>query len=190
MRYSGSALHVSCDEQYPHSISLVEIDRHGGKVTVNRLRIDELRHFYIVPPLDQKPLSSADEVASALHEFCRTHERGYLRLNLDYRAESLNLQQVVYPLLEATGNEVRYNPNAILQNRPEKDDGHKNSTFKMEEIQQTDPLEFVRKTIDRYPSIDPETLEADFAEIEKEIIALQEEKANKPRSRRSEKQGK
>lgn len=191
MRYSGSALHVSCDEQYPHSVSLVDINRHGGEVTVTRLRIDELRHFYIVPPLDRKPASSAEEVASLLHEFCRTHERGYLRLNLDYHAESLNLQQVVYPLLEATNNEVRYNPNAIWQNRPEKGDDKKSPAIKMEELQQmTNPLEFVRKTIDRYPSIDPETLEADFAEIEKEIIALQEEKANKPRSRRSEKQGK
>ena len=48
MRYSGSALHVSCDEQYPHSVSLVEIDRHGGEVTVTRLRIDELRHLCLL----------------------------------------------------------------------------------------------------------------------------------------------
>lgn len=180
MRYSGSALHVSCDEQYPHSVSLVEIDSHGGEVVVTRLRINELRHFYIVPPLDSKPASSAEEVATLLHDFCRTHERGYLRLNLDYRAEGLNLQQVVYPLLEATGNDVRYNPNAIWQNRPDKDENKNKPAFKMEELQQmTNPLEFVRKTIDRYPSIDADTLEADFAEIEKEIVAMQEQKTKK-----------
>lgn len=184
MRYSGSALHVSCDEQYPHSVSLVEIDRHGGEVTVTRLRIDELRHFYIVPSLDQKPAASAEEVATLLHEFCRNHERGYLRLNLDYHAESINLQQVVYPLLEATGNEVRYNPNVIWQNRPAGDGEKSMPTFEMAELQQmTNPLEFVKKTIDHYPSINPATLEADFAEIEKEIIRQREQKEVKGRTK-------
>ena len=152
----------------------MDIDRHGGEVTVTRLRIDELRHFYVVPPLSDKPASSAEEVSSLLHEFCRTHERGYLRLNLDYHAEALNLQQIVYPLLEATGNEIRYNPNVIWQNRPESDKDKDVPAFEMAELQQmTNPLEFVRKTIDRYPSIDPDTLEADFAEIEKELLANQ-----------------
>lgn len=170
MRYSGSALHVSCDEQYPHSVSLVDIDQHGGNVTISRLRIDELRHFYIVPSLEQKPASTSDEVIAVLNEFCRSHERGYLRLNLDYDAEKINLQQIVYPILEATGNEVRYNPNVIWQNRPEKDSTNNIPAFQMTEIQQmTNPLDFVRKTINRYPGLDPDSLESDFAEIENEI---------------------
>lgn len=170
MRYSGSALHVSCDEQYPHTFSLVDIDHHGGEVNITRLRINELRHFYVVPPLGEKPASSAEEVSSLLHEFCRTHERGYIRLNLDYHTEGLNLQKIVYPMLEATNNEVRYNPNVIWQNRPERDGSGSMPAFEMTELQQmTNPLEFIRKTIDRYPSIDPDTLEADFAEIEKEL---------------------
>ena len=45
VRYSGSALHVSCDEAYPHTVSVVEIDRRGGDVTIRQKRIDELRHF-------------------------------------------------------------------------------------------------------------------------------------------------
>lgn len=49
IRYSGSALHVSCDEAYPHTVSLVEIDKHGGEVKIQQLRIDELRHFYVLP---------------------------------------------------------------------------------------------------------------------------------------------
>ena len=170
MRYSGSALHVSCDEQYPHSVSLVDIDQHGGIVSITRLRIDELRHFYIVPSLEQKPASTSDEVIAVLNEFCRSHERGYLRLNLDYDAEKINLQQIVYPILEATGNEVRYNPNVIWQNRPEKDSANNIPAFQMTEIQQmTNPLDFVRKTINRYPGLDPDSLESDFAEIENEI---------------------
>ena len=49
IRYSGSALHVSCDEKFPHSVSLVTIDHHGGPVTVERLRIQQLRHFFELP---------------------------------------------------------------------------------------------------------------------------------------------
>ena len=170
VRYSGSVLHVSCDEAYPHSVSLVDIDQHGGIVSITRLRIDELRHFYIIPSLEQKPASTSDEVITVLNEFCRSHERGYLRLNLDYDAEKINLQQIVYPILEATGNEVRYNPNVIWQNRPEKDSANNIPAFQMTEIQQmTNPLDFVRKTINRYPGLDPDSLESDFAEIENEI---------------------
>lgn len=49
VRYSGSVLHVSCDEAYPHSVSLVDIDRHGGTVSIQQLRVDELFHFYDLP---------------------------------------------------------------------------------------------------------------------------------------------
>jgi exonuclease SbcD len=124
-----------------------------------------------VPPLDAKPAASAEEVEVLLSEFCRTHERGYLRLNLDYRASDLNLRRVVYPLLEATNNEVRYNPNAIWQNRTEVDGGKTAPVFEVTELSQmTNPLEFVLKTIEHYPSLNPDTLEADFAEIEKELM--------------------
>ena len=40
---------MSCDEVYPHTVSMVEIDSHKGKVSIQQLRIDELRHFYVLP---------------------------------------------------------------------------------------------------------------------------------------------
>ena len=49
IRYSGSALHVSCDEQFPHTVSVVDINHHGANVKIKQLRIDELRHFYTLP---------------------------------------------------------------------------------------------------------------------------------------------
>ena len=80
-------------------------------------------------------------------------------------------EAVTAKLLEATNNEVRYNPNAIWQNRTEVDGGKTAPVFEVTELSQmTDPLEFVRKTIEHYPSLNPDTLEADFAEIEKELM--------------------
>ena len=83
-RYSGSALHVSCDEQYPHTVSVVNIDKHGGEVSVRQLRIDELRHFYTLP-LDGTSYHNEAEALEGVRTFCRDME-GYIRLKIDYNA--------------------------------------------------------------------------------------------------------
>ncbi|MCR4828611.1 MAG: exonuclease subunit SbcD [Bacteroidales bacterium] len=177
MRYSGSALHVSCDETYPHSVSLVDIDRHGGAVTVQRLRIDELRHFYILPSADRPPIDSETTAMLQINDFLASHSRGYIRLRIDYHAKlPANFIQQVYTLLEATGNEVRLNPKTIWENVDENDETKAAPTFGVAELQQMgNPLEFIKKTINKYHPLTLEELEEDFAEIEK---VLQKEGEN------------
>ena len=65
IRYSGSALHVSCDETYPHTVSLVDINKHQGEVHIRQLRIDELRHFYVLPS-DGSSFTSAEKALESL----------------------------------------------------------------------------------------------------------------------------
>lgn len=187
MRYSGSALHVSCDERYPHSVSLVEMERHGGEVRVERLRIDELRHFYILPEEDQQPAASADEAYAVVQTFCATHTSGYIRLRLDYAAAlPAGFIQQIYQMLEATGNEVRFNPKTIWVGAPEKEAEEEKPRFEMAELQQmSDPLEFVSRTIDQYPELDPERLKDDFAEIERELKAMEEAEATRQAQKRT-----
>ena len=171
IRYSGSPLHVSCDEQYPHSVSLVDIDTHGGTVTVKPLRIDELRHFYILPDYGHPAATSADELYTLLSEFCHQNPRGYIRLRVDSRtALPTDFQQAAYRILEATGNEVRYNPNILWENLQQDTPSSERPLFEVPELQQmADPLDFIRKTIDQYPEFDINDLEADFAEVEREL---------------------
>ena len=171
IRYSGSALHVSCDEQYPHSVSLVDIDRHDGTVTLRRLRIDELRHFYTLPEAGKEAAQSAEEIYGLVDGFCEETGKGYIRLRIDsHTALPANFIQTIYERLEATGNEVRFNPKTIWENGADEDVEIEKPVFEVAELQQmTDPLEFIRKTIDQFPEIDVEELERDFEEIKEEM---------------------
>ena len=171
-RYSGSALHVSCDEQYPHTVSLVDIDRHGGTVSLQRLVIDELRHFYILPEADSPAPRSTDEVMKIIDDFCNSVQRGYFRLRIDrHTPVPPDFHQLIYQRLEATGNEVRFNPNTIWENDDTKLAPEERPKFKIEELQQMaeTPLDFVKRTIDSYPDLNLEELEEDFRLIEQEI---------------------
>ena len=82
-RYAGSALHVSCDEKYPHTVSLVELSEHGADITVKRLRINELRHFHELPE-DGHPAESAEEALTVLQRFAEERKSGYFRLRILY----------------------------------------------------------------------------------------------------------
>jgi len=181
LRYSGSALHVSCDETYPHTVSLVEIDRHGGEVHIEQLRIDELRHFYILPE-DGSSFTSTEDIMAAVKKFCVEKESGYIRLRVDISTPlPSNFTQMVYDVLAKTRDEVRYNPKIIWTGHDASlEEEQKKPTFEVAELQQmTSPLQFVEKTIHQYPGLDMDELREAFVEVEREIVRLTEEEQAK-----------
>lgn len=177
VRYSGSALHVSCDEKYPHTVSIVEIDGHAGNVRVRQNRIDELRHFYELP-LDGSTIKDADEAEAVIRDFCATHERGYIRLRVDYKADlPANFCQTVYDILAATGDEVRFNPKHIWIGAQE-DTGTENvkPVFEIADFQQMeDPMTFIEKTSSQYPDLNLDMVREAFDEVRAELIRLSNE---------------
>lgn len=112
VRYSGSALHVSSDEAYPHTISIVEIDRHGGNVRIRQERINELLHFYTLPE-DGSSFTDQNDVEEAVRNFAASRD-GYFRLRID---SSLNLapefDSKVRDIIENCSHDVRYNPRIV-----------------------------------------------------------------------------
>ena len=173
-RYSGSPLHVSCDEQYPHSVSLVDIDHHQGQVTIKRLFIEQRRHFYIIPREDRPAAKSAEEIYSCVTDFCKTQKSGYIRLRIDASAAlPPDFTQKIYTILEATGNEVRYNPKIIFENLPEIQDNTKTPKFEIAELQQMEnPLDFIEKTMINYSELNFEDIKKDFEEVEQELMKM------------------
>lgn len=181
IRYSGSALHVSCDEAYPHTVSLVEIEQHGGEVQIEQLRIHELRHFHVLPE-DGTAYQSAEQALADIRKFCDEKKSGYIRLRVDI-ATSLpsNFSQMVYEELAATGDEVRYNPKIIWEGKDDSQRGETSRpTFEVAELQQmSNPLDFIEKTIDQYPELEWEEIRQAFREVEQEIIRQEEEEKSK-----------
>ncbi len=185
IRYSGSALHVSCDETYPHTVSLVEIDRHQGEVQIRQLRIDELRHFYVLP-LEGESFTSVDSALESMNEFVCKNDRGYIRFRFDVNTDlPSNFSQMVYDALQPYQEEWRYNPKILWtgvsgSNSPEKE----KLVFKVAELQQMqDPMVFIERTKDQYPGLDLEDVRQAFEEVKTEMQLISEEKQEKSRQK-------
>jgi exonuclease SbcD len=181
VRYSGSALHVSCDETYPHTVSLVEIDRHMGDVNIRQLRIDELRHFYVLP-LDGSSFKSSDEALECMKKFVSEGERGYIRFCFNQSTNvPSNFNQLVYDALQPYDEEWRYNPKILwtgIQDSPKED--KEQLVFQVAELQQMkDPMEFIERTKSQYPGLDLNDVRQAFDEVREEIRRMEEEKETK-----------
>jgi exonuclease SbcD len=179
-RYSGSALHVSCDEKYPHTVSLVEMAEHGSDVHVQRLRIEELRHFYELP-MDGTAANSSEEAIAFVQQFVDQGNTGYIRLRLPYSASiPPDFDQLIYKILDGMEDKVRYNPKSIWVGEPAQSDAPK-PVFEVAELQEmTNPMDFIEKTISQFPNLSLDELRQDFEEVEAEIRhMMEEEKAKK-----------
>ncbi|MDD6252539.1 MAG: exonuclease SbcCD subunit D [Candidatus Cryptobacteroides sp.] len=177
IRYSGSALHVSCDETYPHSVSLVDIDRRGGNVRIRQLRINQLRHFFILPE-DGTSFQAESDALEAVREFAMSKKEGYIRLRIDSSAQiSPDFNQKIYDMISVTDDAVRYNPKVIwtgssgdIAEEPEA------PRFEVADLQQMeDPVGFVERTIRRYPGLGLDEIREAFSEVAAEVERMKNE---------------
>lgn len=186
-RYSGSPVHVSDAEAYPHSVSLVDIDSHGGTVDIKPLRVNQLRHFLTLPSPGKEAFDSEKLALREISRFISVNDGCYLRLRISDKADlAPDFTSKVYSLIEESGKDIRYNPRMLVvataEDEPEAAEvrGILQEAEDFREMQ--NPLEFVRMTIDRYPDLDPDTLDEAFSEIEEELRRMQEE--SNPSSKR------
>ncbi len=187
VRYSGSALHVSCDEKYPHSVSVVEIRQRGGEVKIRQRIIDELRHFWHLP-LDGGSFCSADDAKAAVEDLVKRHGRGYFRLRFDYAASiPANFNNEIYDILALSGDEMRFNPKHIWTGAPDATAAESTKPiFEVAELQQmTDPIAFIEKTADQYPDFDLHDLRDAFDEVRAELRRIEDEATPKSKKKSS-----
>ena len=79
VRYSGTPIAVSFDEDYPHSVSLVTIDSHGATPVVQQIEIKNLHPLVSLPPQNAV---SWTEAKRQLAEF-PSDNAAYIRLNVE-----------------------------------------------------------------------------------------------------------
>lgn len=77
--YSGSPLAISFDEDYPHSVSIVEIKNHGGVAEIHKIELESIR------PLVNLPIDGFtdwDNAKKLLKNFPQGKD-AYIRLNVE-----------------------------------------------------------------------------------------------------------
>ena len=78
VRYSGTPIPVSFDEQCEHSVSIVTIDYHGAKPAIETKVIKNLKPLHTIPANQPVDFETALEKLRALNP----NERAYIRLNV------------------------------------------------------------------------------------------------------------
>lgn len=157
-RYCGSPVQLNFKEQFPHSVTMVTVDSHGGTPTIETIELEPLRRFYVIP---EKP-APLEEALSYLE----THipdGQGYVQLNI-LAAERLpsDTENRIRSVLER-GEGLFYcdykctRPAAEGKNRVEKPD------FNLSEFREKDPFEIA----ERYYQ---DTLQTDMDDTLKELL--------------------
>lgn len=134
--YCGSPIAVDFDEDYPHSVSVVEINRHGDLPEIRYCRIDNPRPLSTIP---QKP----SDVATALEELEQlpAHRKDYIRVNLKAdRTITPDIQERIHGILQDKDSRFCY----IKINREEMNRMQHRSEMSIEELKQKSPVEIAR----------------------------------------------
>lgn len=135
-RYCGTPLPVSFDETYPHSVSVVEIEKQGAEPLLRTREIENPIPLLTLPS-DPVPF---EEALKLLEEYTE-EKQAYIRLNVlikDYLAPDCNERAS-----NATrGKACRYC--YIKLNRERQNTDSENRHMSIQEIQQKSPLEIAR----------------------------------------------
>lgn len=156
MRYSGTPMAVSFDEEYDHSVSLVEIDSRGATPRVTEKSIVNPRPLVSLPPEDA---TTWEEAKQLLKDF-PNDKPAYIRLNVE-----------VKDFLPAGANEEAH---AITSNkeclfchintlRPERE-RKQGEALTVQELQEIAPIEIARRYITNLHVEFDEDMEAMFNE--------------------------
>lgn len=138
IRYSGSALHINFDENYPHTISVVTSNSINKIKEIREIKIEQKEKMYTIPA-EPAPF---DQVKKILEDF-NPEKSGYLRLNIlvkDYLPNSC--QNEIFNILSTKENLKYCLTKTTRQDVLEKEMSLKQ--FNTEEIKNISPLELAK----------------------------------------------
>ncbi len=136
VRYAGSPLPVSFDENYEHSVTLVEIDRHGESPVCQTITIDNPRPLTTLPATEAAPW---DEVRELLNNF-PDDLPNYIRVNV--LSNSINPAEARQEALQICQHkQCRFCVFNVVKPDTER---HEQTQLTVQEFQQMQPIEVAR----------------------------------------------
>ena len=136
-RYAGSPVPVSFNEDYPHSVSIVEVERYGSEPMVRSIDIPVLRNVVTLP---EEPVDF-EEALRLLEDFPDDKE-AYIRLNVKVKQYG-GADWSSRALAAVEGKRCRYCC-IQLQSEAANVDESGISRFSQEEMREMSPLDVAR----------------------------------------------
>ena len=163
VRYSGSPIPVSFDENYRHTVSIVEIAGHGEKPAVSEIEINPHR------PLVTLPTSGVAtwEVAKELLEKYPADIEAYIRLNVEVD-DFLPAEANAEALLICEDKRCRF---CVINSRRQKRSQREAKVMSVQEFKTEEPIEIA----ERYAEDLGINFDSDMKELFSEALAALKE---------------
>lgn len=140
VRYSGTPIAVNFDEQYSHSVSIVEIDKHGDKPIINRI---EIKNIHPLVTLPTNGFATWEEAKEYLRNY-PDDIGAYIRLNVEIE-DFLPVEANAEAIALTEGKQCRF----CLVNARRKTMGKEQiKTFTVQEFQAEKPIEIAKRYAD------------------------------------------
>lgn len=160
VRYSGTPLPVSFDENYPHSVSMVEIDAHGARPQVETINISNPHPLVTLPA---EGFAEWEDAKRMLSEF-PADIPAYIRLNVA-AADFLPVDALAEATAAAEGKECRLCHINVRRKASAQSD---REILTVQEFQAADPLDIAR----RYAEECDITLDDDICRLFSEVARM------------------
>lgn len=167
VRYCGTPIPVSFDENYPHSVSLVETDHQGERPNVRKIEIENPHPLVTLPPEGSAPWN---EAINLLKEFPYDIS-AYIRLNVMVD-EQLPANAFNEALQVTEGKNCRF---CHINTKRQESANTQEKVLTVQEFQAEDPMEIVKHYVENQGVPFDEELKELFHET---ILALNEDLNN------------
>lgn len=167
VRYSGTPIPVSFDENYQHSVSIVELNKHGEKPVVKEIEINTRRPLVTLP---KDGVATWEDAKDLLEGFPNDIE-AYIRLNVEVD-KFLPVEANAEALLLTEGKKCRF---CVINTHRLKKDRREAKVMSVQEFKTEKPIDIA----ERYAEDIGVEFDDDMKELFKETLALLKEEERK-----------
>ena len=160
VRYSGTPIPVSFDENYQHSVSIVELNKHGEKPVVKEIEIQTHRPLVTLP---KDGVVTWEDAKDLLEGFPNDIE-AYIRLNVEVD-NFLPVEANAEALLLTEGKKCRF---CVINTHRLKKDRREAKVMSVQEFKTEKPIDIA----ERYAEDIGVEFDDDMKELFKETLAL------------------
>lgn len=167
VRYSGTPIPVSFDENYQHSVSIVELNKHGEEPVVKEIEIQTHRPFVTLP---KDGVATWEDAKDLLEGFPNDIE-AYIRLNVEVD-NFLPVEANAEALLLTEGKKCRF---CVINTHRLKKDRREAKVMSVQEFKTEKPIDIA----ERYAEDIGVEFDDDMKELFRETLALLKDEERK-----------